>query len=173
MDVPIQTSQDHPFHLLDVLRAELPPAQIGERRQLYLANLVDLDGDVERSERREKGGAAVASVAARGEVPIEERHGHGHDLARQVEVIDHVETPMADLLPPRGIQRRYRFVGGGGARKRRRRCRERRREFVRVVIIVRRPLLTAHRGESIYHASSREVTDDVAAYATLMILRVE
>ena len=35
-----------------------------------------------------------------------------HDLSRKIEMVDHVERLVANLLPPRRIQRRYVFVDG-------------------------------------------------------------
>jgi hypothetical protein len=94
VDHPIEAGQDAEFHLLDVRGEELSAAEVGQRRQLDLLGLVELDGDVEGGEGREEGRAAVAPVAAGGQVAIEQVDADGDGLARQLEVIDDAVGPV-------------------------------------------------------------------------------
>ena len=98
VDHPIEAGQDAEFHLLDVRGEELSAAEVGQRRQLDLLGLVELDGDVEGGEGREEGRAAVAPVAAGGQVAIEQVDADGDGLAGQLEVIDDAVGPVFYLL---------------------------------------------------------------------------
>mmetsp|Transcript_3954 Transcript_3954/g.8029 ORF Transcript_3954/g.8029 Transcript_3954/m.8029 type:complete len:134 (-) Transcript_3954:13-414(-) len=110
MNVPLERRQHLPLHFLDVPRAELASAQIGQGGQFDFSHFVDFDGDVEGGEGGEEGRGAIAAVAEGGEVAVEEGEGDGDDFAGKVEVVDDVEGPVADFLAPGGVE------GGAGGR---------------------------------------------------------
>ncbi len=176
--MPLQRRQHLPLHFLDVPRAELAAAQIGQRGQLDFSHFVHFDGDVEGGEGGEEGRGAVAAVAEGGEVAVEEGEGDGDDFAGEVEVVDDVEGPVADFLAPGGVE------GGAGGRGGLREVwlgrvagrtgRRRRRVVAGVVIsiIVERLLLVPHGFQAVDDAAASQVADDVPADATFVILRI-
>ena len=109
MDVPSQALEHGVLHGDDVLGHEVPPAQVDEARHAKLAGLVELDGQVEGGHCRQLEDAAVDGAG--GEVPVQVGHGDGHDLAVEVEVVDDLVAPLADLLPPELVD-----LGVGGRR---------------------------------------------------------
>ena len=104
VDYPLKRGEDAEFHLLDVRREELSPAEIGQRGELDLLRLVELDGDVKGGQGSEEGRAPVASVTSCGEKSVEEINADGDCLARQLKVVDDAVRPVANLLAPRRVQ---------------------------------------------------------------------
>lgn len=122
-----------------------------------------LNRDVEGGQRGQQRRGAIASIPPRGEVSIEQTHGDGHHLPRQIEVIDDVEGPVADLFPPRRVQFGHAVVygdrGGEG-------------ECVVVADVVGGAFGLAHGGEAVDDTAAGEVADNVPSYAEFVVLGV-
>jgi hypothetical protein len=121
---------------------------------------------MERGERCEEGGGAIASIVACGQISIKEGHAHGDDLPREIKMINYVEGPVTDLFPPRGVQLGDALVGClGGVGK------WKRGGFV-VTVAVNGGFLTTHGGEAIDYTAAGEVAYDIASYTAFVVLRV-
>lgn len=98
VDVPLEALEHGVFHGDNVFGHEVPPREINERAHAQLAWFEELDGQVERGHGGKLKDASIDGAG--GQVAIEVGHGDGDHLAVEVEVVDDLVAPFADLLAP-------------------------------------------------------------------------